>query len=77
MIFSNVKFPQWANDEKTAVACEVKFNHIGVSVPFAASLNDPELHGREIFARCAAGEFGPVAAYVPPPAPEPLPLVAP
>ena len=26
-------------------------------------------HSHEIFARCVAGEFGPVAEYVPPPEP--------
>jgi hypothetical protein len=38
-------------------------------IPFTASPDDCEAHGREIFARCLAGDFGTVAEYVPPPAP--------
>ena len=40
--------------------------------PFMASPNDVEAHGREIYARAKAGEFGPVAAYLPPPPPAPV-----
>jgi hypothetical protein len=72
MKFSQVTNQQWANAEQTLIDCIVKFDNIGEPVPFTANPNDTEAHGREIFARCAAGEFGDVAAYVPPPAPEPL-----
>lgn len=36
-------------------------------LPFTAMSDDPAAHGREIYARAAAGEFGQVAAYEPPP----------
>jgi len=39
-------------------------------LPFSAHPNDPEEHGRDLYARAIAGEFGPIAAYVPPPQPE-------
>lgn len=37
--------------------------------PFGASPDDVEAHGRQIYARAHAGDFGPVAPYVPPPPP--------
>lgn len=42
-------------------------------IPFTASPNDPEKHGRDIYTKAEAGEFGPVAPYVEPP-PEPTPV---
>jgi hypothetical protein len=43
-------------------------------VPFTAAAEDPEPLGRALFAAAIAGEFGPVADYVPPPpAPPPVP----
>ena len=47
----------------------VFFTRLGEEVPFTASPVDIVAHGREIFERCAAGEFGEVAEYVAPPAP--------
>jgi hypothetical protein len=49
----------------SAIACTVEFEGIG-PVPFTAASGDAEDHGREIFARATAGEFGPVAAFSPP-----------
>ncbi len=69
MNFSKITSPQWANSENTMIDCVVTFEIIGEPVPFTANANDTEAHGREIFARCMAGEFGEVAAYVPPPEP--------
>lgn len=43
------------------IECVVKFDHMKHEVPFAASPDDVESHGREIFAKAAAGEFGPIA----------------
>lgn len=43
-------------------------------VPFSAAAEDPEPHGRDLFAAAIAGRFGPVADYVPPP---PAPPVVP
>jgi len=36
-------------------------------IPFTASPNDVEQLGRDLYAEAIAGEFGPIAAYVPPP----------
>lgn len=40
-------------------------------VPFTATPDDVEEVGRDLHARALAGEFGEIAAYVPPPPPEP------
>ncbi len=69
MHFSNVTNPQWADAEKSAIDCMVTFDHIGEPVPFTANPQDNAEHGRDIFALCKAGAFGPVADYVPPPPP--------
>lgn len=63
----------WANAEQTAINCEINHPDYGW-IPFTASPNDPEEHGRNIYAACLAGDHGPVAAYVaPPPAPVVIP----
>lgn len=60
--------PAWANEDQTAINLMVKFNHLPAAVPFTALPGDAMAHGRELFARAAAGDFGEVAAYVAPPA---------
>ena len=40
-------------------------------IPFSASPDDVEAHGREIYAAAIAGEFGAIAPYVAPVVPEP------
>jgi len=47
----------------------VNFDGIGL-VPFCATPDDTEEHGRELYTRALAGDFGPVAPYV---APDPTP----
>ena len=61
----NASTPRWANQESTCVELQVDFEGIGV-IPFGATPFDPEPHGRELFADAVAGEFGPIAEYVPP-----------
>ena len=41
------------------------FQGIG-EIPFHATIDDPEPHGRELYARAMQGEFGEVAPYEPP-----------
>lgn len=45
----------------------VKFPWIEFEVPFSASPTDSEQHGRDLFARAIAGDFGVIAPYVAPP----------
>ena len=63
------KQPQWADAEHTRIDLTVKFAKHPMEMPFSADPNDCEAHGRDIFKRAVAGEFGPVAEYEPPPPP--------
>lgn len=56
---------------------DVEMNHPEYGwIPFTASPDDIEQHGRDLYARAIAGDFGPIAPYVaPPPEPEPVPQV--
>ena len=72
MNYSSVTNPTWADAEHSLITCIVNFDAIGDEsevVPFTASPDDVEAHGREIFERCVAGEFGLITAYVAPPPP--------
>ena len=62
----SVTNPQWANAEGTAIDVVARFAEIDEDLPFTAVPNDVEAHGREIFARASAGEFGAIDVYVPP-----------
>lgn len=64
MYYLNVENPTW-NREGTMIDCVVTFERLG-KVPFTASPNDLP-HSVEIYERCVAGEFGPIADYVPQP----------
>ena len=61
------KDPKWANAEQTLIDLTIKWTGIDEELPFTASPTDTEAHGRAIFAAAVAGDFGPIAAYVPPP----------
>lgn len=62
--------PRWANAEQTAIDCKITTSQFGDEVlPFTASQDDVEPHGRAIFADIVAGSYGPIAAYVPRPLP--------
>jgi hypothetical protein len=67
------KDPRWANAEQTLIDLTIKWDAIDEELPFTASPSDTEAHGRTIFAAALNGDFGPVADYVAPPEPEPLP----
>ena len=62
MNYSKVENPTW-NEAKTSIDCLVTFDGLG-AVPFAATQTDIYPHTIEIYNRCIAGDFGPVADYV-------------
>lgn len=68
----SVRNPHWANEDGTAINCLVRTNTLHQEVPFTATPYDSEAHGREIFARCLAGEFGEIAPMEPKPPQQPL-----
>ena len=55
---------QPARAESGAIDLLVTFPGLG-EVPFTASPDDIEPHGRQIYARAIAGDFGPIAPYTP------------
>ncbi|AWH15046.1 tail fibers protein [Aeromonas phage 85AhydR10PP] len=56
--------PSWGNEEKTAINLKVMFEHSGHEViPFTATPDDTEEHGRELFTRAKFGEYGEIAPY--------------
>lgn len=63
MKFKNIKNAQWANAEQTIIDCEVdiEINGVWETVPFTATANDIEKHGRKIYAEAIKGN---VADYV-------------
>lgn len=75
MIIESVTNPSWANAEHTTITCTVKFGHFDDVMPFTASVNDVEAHGREIFADLVAGRYGEIGEYVAPPVAPAAPAV--
>ena len=55
----------WSNRSKTFINLVVRFEEIDEELPFTASSNDVEEHGRDIFTRAVAGEFGSIAEFEP------------
>lgn len=68
LTFSAVRNLKWSSPEKTSIECEVMFNEIEFEewTPFGASPVDEYAHGREIYDRAIAGDFGVIAEYTPP-----------
>lgn len=72
-ILTSVSNARWANAEQTAVDCEITTSQfVDEVLPFTASQNDIEAHGRAIFSDLVSGKYGSIAEYVPPP---PAPVV--
>jgi hypothetical protein len=72
-ILTSLVNPVWANAEHTLIDCIITTSQFGdEELPFTADPTDVEPHGRVLFERIVAGEFGPIGEYVPPP-PKPTP----
>ena len=66
-ILTSLKNPRWSNAGHTTIDCEITTSQFGDEVlPFTASPNDIEAHGRGIFADIIAGKYGVIAEYVAP-----------
>lgn len=67
MNYTSVRNPIWANATHSRLICEVCFDDLSEEfVSFTAVSSGDYPHTHEIFARCVAGEFGPVSEYVSP-----------
>jgi hypothetical protein len=65
----NLKYannPKWVDEAHTSIDLTVRFEEIAEDLPFHATPNDTEEHGRDIFAKALAGEFGAIAEWTPP-----------
>ncbi|QJP11838.1 tail fiber assembly protein [Pseudomonas multiresinivorans] len=58
--FLKASQPFWVDEAQTGISLLVTFEGLG-EVPFTATPNDGEAHGREIFQKAIAGEFGDIA----------------
>jgi len=66
-VLTSLSNPRWANADKTLIDCEITTSQFGDEVlPFTASQDDFEAHGRSIFADLVAGVYGEIAEYAPP-----------
>lgn len=66
-ILTSLFNPRWANEEKTAIDCLITTSQFGPEIlPFTASQNDVEEHGKQLFKDISEGKYGEIAAYVAP-----------
>lgn len=62
--FRTVRDPVWCWEDQICVRVRIRDNVEESS--YVCAPDDCVPHSRELFRRCVAGEFGPVAPYVPP-----------
>lgn len=63
--YTDVTNLQWADKNHLYLNCTVNFEKFGPTL-YTAAAEDITLHCPEIFKRAVAGEFGPIADYIPP-----------
>ena len=61
-----VKDMKWMNEEHTLFECNVKYAEFEEEHPSGINGIDEYPHIREIWTKANAGEYGPIAEYVPP-----------
>jgi hypothetical protein len=71
-----VREPKWNAADRSSINCLATFEHLPREMPFTAAPYDCEPHGREIYQRIIAGEFGEIAPFESPPPVPPMPQEA-
>lgn len=66
MSYQKIYAPVWADADHTAINVTIDSDEYG-TIPFTATPDDVEGYGRAIYDAAAAGVFGEIAEYVPPP----------
>lgn len=57
-----IKNPKYSSPDGSAI--DVEWNHFEFGwIPFTATPDDVEQHGRDIYAAAISGEYGPIAPY--------------
>lgn len=62
----SVKNPRRMVWDEAAITLDVLFSHMQESMPFTATADDMEEHGRELYFRAIYGEFGPITELAAP-----------
>ena len=57
------KDPRWADEAHTMIDLTIKWSLVNEELPFTASPDDVEAHGKAIFEAAKVGRFGVVAEY--------------
>ena len=57
------KNPRWSDSAHTMIDLIIEIVGLDEEIPFTASSNDTEDHGRKLFQSAVGGEFGPIAEY--------------
>lgn len=60
--FNSVAAPHWGDADHLCIHCTLEIEGLG-EVPYTASSNDSEQHGRDLFTFLAEGGAGPVVAF--------------
>lgn len=68
-----VKNLKWCDAEHSMFECLVKYEEFSEELPAGINATDPYAHIQEIWAKGNAGDYGPIAEFVP----EPIPPVVP
>ena len=58
--------PVYSSPDHSTISLMVKFGEFEEELPFNATNFDPHEHGRNLYERALAGEFGEIAPYVAP-----------
>lgn len=59
------KNPKYLTSDKSIIQLDVLFEGFSDYLPFGATADDVEPHGRELYARAVSGEFGEVVSGIP------------
>ena len=59
------KNPKYITSDKSIIQLDVLFEGFSEYLPFGATADDVEPHGRELYARAVSGEFGEIASGIP------------
>lgn len=64
---TSLTFPKWSNAQHSAIDCIITTSQFSdEQLPFTASQDDIEPHGRAIFQELTEGKYGQIAEYVEP-----------
>lgn len=69
LTIESARAPRWSDEAHTTIELYVTFEEYKATIgelPFTAHAADDVAHGRELFERAVAGEFGTIAPYVAP-----------